>query len=55
MVLELHKAETTITLDVVVTQKWNPEEQVYTLHIKDQEWTAEEISQIVFDQLFFVS
>ena len=53
VIFELHDTKITITPDIVITQKWNPDLRTCTLWLKDVERTKDQISQIALDPLFF--
>ena len=53
IVLELHDKKITITPDMSVTLRWNPRREICELWCRDEAWTAEQISQLALDPLFF--
>ena len=53
VIFELHKTKITITPNIVITHKWNPDLRTCTLWVKDVERTKDQISQIALDSLFF--
>lgn len=53
VVYSLHRDKIEITPDLTVTQRWNPRTGTCALRFEGEEWTAEQISQIALDRLFF--
>ena len=53
IVFELHNEKIEITPDRTVTQRWNPRTGTCVLRFEEEEWTAEQISQIALESLFF--
>ena len=53
IIFELHNEKIAITPDRTITQRWNPRTGTCVLRFEKEEWTAEQISHIALEPLFF--